>query len=93
MNEISTGEFSCQTTKLDAIYRTVIKDTGNSLKVSELVDKIQEWKEEDGTFLVDLMRLRIKPSCPLHIKSLSEEECGVNGGKILDENDDGGAEN
>ena len=89
INAIYTGEFSCQTTKYDAIYRTVINGTSDSLTAPELVNHIREWKGEDGTFPVDLLRLRVETSCPLVIESFSEKECSRDGGKILDEEEDG----
>lgn len=69
------GDFSCETTKNDVIYRTVINGTSNTLLAPRLIDAIQQWIEDDGTFLVDLMRMRVRKKCPLRINSLSEKEC------------------
>lgn len=76
------GDFSCETTKSDVIYRTVINGTSNTLLAPRLIDTIQQWIEDDGTFLVDLMRMRVRKNCLLHINSLSEKECtdGTSGG-------------
>ena len=75
MESISIGDFSCETTKNDVIYRTVINGTSNTLLAPRLINAIQQWIANDGTFLVDLMRMRVRKNCPLRIDSLSEKEC------------------
>ena len=58
----------------------MISGTSDSLLAPQLVDIIDKWKNRNGTFLVDLIRLRVRAYCPLRIKSFSEKEC-VDGGQ------------
>ena len=76
VNKISTGDFSCQTTRSDAVYRTVLNGTSDSVEASAAVGAISDWVDKNGTFVSDLRRLHVRSDCPLRITSLSESECG-----------------
>ena len=83
---ISSGEFSCQTTRSSVIYRSEISGTTDLLTAPQLVDLIREWINEDGTILVNAFRLHVRRGCPLQIKSLSDREC------VTDEVEEGDAQ-
>lgn len=53
----------------------MIHGTSDTLLASQAISIIDQWKNEGGTFLVDLLRMRLREYCPLHIESLSESEC------------------
>ena len=80
VDAISTGDFSCQSTGSDVVYRTVLNGTSDTVEASAAVKAISEWIDEDGTFVSDLRRLHVRSDCPLHITSLAENECGINEG-------------
>lgn len=72
---IYSGEFSCQTTTSDVIYRAIINGTSDLLTASELLDYIEHWKKNDQTMLHNLFRLRLSQDCPIKISSFNEVEC------------------
>ena len=75
VDAISTGDFSCQTTRSDVVYRTVLNGTSDTVEASAAVGAISEWVVKNGTFVSDLRRLHVRSDCPLRITSLTESEC------------------
>ena len=73
---IYSGEFSCQTTTTEVVYRAIINGSSESRKATELVDLIKNWLQSEGTLLDNKIRLRLAQNCSPRIKSFSEEECG-----------------
>jgi hypothetical protein len=73
---IYSGEFSCQTTTTEVVYRAIINGSSESRTATELVDFMENWLESDGTLLYNKFRLRLTQNCSLRIESFSEEECG-----------------
>ena len=78
-NAIGTGEFSCQTTINEVVYRSKIRGTSNTFTATELLAFVEDWIATEGTFVVfDTLRLRTSTECPLHIQSFHEPECATN---------------
>ena len=76
---IYSGEFSCQTTISDVIYRAIINGTSDLHTAAELLDYIENWRKYDQTLLHNLFRLRLSQDCPMQISSFNEVECaGIN---------------
>ena len=72
---IYSGEFSCQTTTTDVIYRAIINGTSDLRTATELLDNIENWRRNRGTLLYNKFRLRLSQHCPLQIESFDEVEC------------------
>ena len=72
---IYSGEFSCQTTTSDVIYRAIINGTSDLHTAAELLDYIENWRKTDQTLLHNLFRLRLSQDCPIKISSFNEIEC------------------
>ena len=78
-SSIYSGEFSCQTTTTDVIYRAIINGTSDQQAATELIGYIDDWQQNEGTLLYHKFRLRLSQHCPLQIKSFNDAECAVNG--------------
>lgn len=74
-NRIYSGEFSCQTTTSDVVYRAIIRGTSDLHTAAELLDYIDHWRRNNQTLLHNLFRLRLSQDCPLQISSFDEVEC------------------
>ena len=74
-NQIYSGEFSCQTTTSDVVYRAIIKGTSDLHTAAELLDYIAHWRKNNQTLLHNIFRLRLSQDCPLQISSFDEVEC------------------
>ena len=72
---IYSGEFSCQTTTTEVIYRAIVNGTSDLRTATELLGYIDNWQHNDGTLLYHKFRLRLSQHCPLQIESFSEIEC------------------
>ena len=72
---IYSGEFSCQTTSTEVVYRAIINGTSELLRATELTSFIDDWKRSDGTLLHNKFRLRLAQACSLELRSFSEPEC------------------
>ena len=75
---IYSGEFSCQTTTTNVIYRAIINGTSDILTAAELLDLIENWRTTGGTLLYNSkyrLRLAQKEACPLQIESFHDPEC------------------
>ena len=72
---IEKGEFSCQTTTTHVIYRSTINGTSDTQTAPELLDFIEDWLKNEGTFLIGSFRLRAVSDCPLQIQSFHQPEC------------------
>ena len=72
---IYSGEFSCQTTTTEVIYRAIINGSSESRIATELVNFIENWLQSEGTLLYNKLRLRLAQNCSLRIESFSELEC------------------
>ena len=93
---IYSGEFSCQTTTTEVVYRAIINGSSESRKATELINFMENWLQSEGTLLYNKIRLRLAQNCSLRIESFSEEECGgdrdkkghnlKDGGMLLDSN-------
>jgi hypothetical protein len=93
-SSIYSGEFSCQTTTTDVIYRAIINGTSDLRTATELLGHIENWRHNQGTLLYHKFRLRLSQSCPLQIESFDEVECMKNGTLALGgERDDGREQN
>ncbi len=78
-SSIDTGEFSCQTTITEVVYRSRIIGTSNTFTASELLAFVEDWIATEGTFTVnDILRLRTSTECPLRIQSFHDPECATN---------------
>ena len=88
---IHSGEFSCQTTETNVIYRAIIKGTSDFHTAEELLDYIDDWRQNDQTLLHNLFRLRMSRDCPLKIASFNEVECKTDDQKtkLYDNNNKG----
>jgi len=75
---IDSGEFSCQTTTTH-VYRSLINGTSEMHTAPKLLDFINNWLKNEGTFRILHFRLRVVPDCPLQIQSFHQPEC-MNGG-------------
>ena len=78
-SSIHSGEFSCQTTTTEVIYRALINGTSDLLTAAELLGYIENWRHNKGTLLYHKFRLRLSQHCPLQIESFDEVECVING--------------
>ena len=76
---IYSGEFSCQTTSTEVVYRAVINGTSELHRATKLTSFIDDWKRSDGTLLYNKFRLRLAQACPLRLGSFSEPECKGDG--------------
>ena len=76
---IYSGEFSCQTTATEVVYRAIINGSSELRTATELVVYIEDWLQSEGTLLYNKFRLRLAQNCTLHIKSFSELECEDDG--------------
>ena len=85
---IHFGEFSCQTTSTEVVYRAVINGTSELLRATELTSFIDDWKRSDGTLLYNKFRLRLAQACPLELQSFSELECNGDIGENISKDDD-----
>ena len=74
-SSIYSGEFSCQTTSTDVIYRAIINGTSDLHNATELLGHIENWRHKQGTLLYHKFRLRLSQHCPLQIESFDEVEC------------------
>ena len=72
---IYSGEFSCQTTNTEVIYRAIINGTSDLRTAAELISYIDNWLRSEGTLLYNKFRLRLAQSCSLRFESFSELEC------------------
>ena len=75
---IYSGEFSCQTTTTNVIYRAIINGTSDILTAPELMELIENWRTTGGTLLYNSkyrLRLAQKEACPLQIESFHDPEC------------------
>ena len=72
---IYSGEFSCQTTTTEVIYRAIINGSSESRTATELVNFMENWLQSEGTLLYNKFRLRLAQNCSLRIESFSEPEC------------------
>ena len=72
---IYSGEFSCQTTTTEVIYRAIINGSSELRTALELVVYIEDWLQSEGTLLYNKFRLQLAQNCTLRIKSFSEREC------------------
>ena len=79
-SEIYSGEFSCQTTTTEVVYRAIINGSSELLRATELVTFMESWLRDEGTLLYNKFRLRLVQSCSLHIESFNEAECKGDGG-------------
>ena len=75
---IESGEFSCQTTNTNVVYRAIINGKSNLRTADELLEYLDHWRKNDQTLLHDLFRLRMSQDCPLKIDSFNEVECKNN---------------
>ena len=76
---IYSGEFSCQTTTTEVIYRAIINGSSELRTATELVNFMENWLRSDGTLLYNKFRLRLAQNCSLRIESFSEQECEGDG--------------
>ena len=72
---IENGEFSCQTTTTHIVYRTMINGTSDLRTAPQLLNIIEDWIKNEGTFLLDRFRVRVVPNCFLQIQSFHQPEC------------------
>ena len=72
---IYSGEFSCQTTSTEVIYRAIINGSSELLRASELTAFMEDWMINEGTLLYNKFRLRLAQTCSLLIQSYNEPEC------------------
>ena len=72
---IDDGEFSCQTMIGHVVYRSKINGTSDIRTANEFLAYIEDWITSEGTFLLDVFRLRVSTSCPLRIQSVHQPEC------------------
>ena len=72
---IYSGEFSCQTTSTEVIYRAIINGSSESRTATELVNLMENWLQGEGTLLYNKFRLRLAQNCSLRVESFSEAEC------------------
>jgi len=72
---IDSGEFSCQTTTTHVVYRSLINGTSELHTAPELLNFIDDWLRNEGTFHIFRFCLRVVPDCPLHIQSFLQPEC------------------
>ena len=59
------------------IYRARISGSSDTLPLPDVLSSIQDWIENDGTFLYTHhgnIRLRVDPNCSLEITSFSDPE-------------------
>ena len=71
---IGTGEFSCQTTASQVIYRsTLVAIETHTAK--ELREFAEDWVSSGPTIPYRRLRLRVRTDCPFLISSLEEPEC------------------
>ena len=77
---IHSGEFSCQTTTSDVIYRAILNATNYQYSAEELLQHVENWVKSEGTLLYNKFRLRLAKMCPIHIQSFNEVECGADDG-------------
>ena len=57
------------------IYRTMINGTSDARTAPQLLNFIEDWIKNEGTFLVGYFRLWVVPDCPLQIQSFYQPEC------------------
>ena len=79
---IYSGEFSCQTTTNEVVYRAIVNGSSELLTANELVSHIEEWKTSEGTLLYNKFRLRLAQACSLRVESFNEPECDGDGKEI-----------
>jgi hypothetical protein len=91
-SSIYSGEYSCQTTTSDVIFRAIINGTSDLRTATELLDDIENWRRNQGTLLYRKFRLRLSQHCPLQIESFDEVECMKNGTLARGGAHDGGRE-
>ena len=77
---IYSGEFSCQTTTTEVVYRAMLNGSSELITAAELISYIDEWKTNEGTLLYNKFRLRLAQACPLCVESFNEVECEGDGG-------------
>lgn len=79
LSAIQSGEFSCQTTDREVVYRAIIKGTSDLHTAEELLDFMDDWRKNNQTILHNnLFRYRMSQDCPLRIASFDEIECKMN---------------
>jgi len=83
-SSIDSGEFSCQTTSTHIVYRSLINGTTELHTAPELLNFINNWLKNEGTFRILRFRLRVFPDCPLQIQSFHQPEC-MNGGAQINQ--------
>ena len=76
---IYPGEFSCQTTTTEVVYRAKLNGSSELITAAQLVSYIDEWKTSEGTLLYNKFRLRLAQACPLRVESFNERECEGDG--------------
>ena len=83
---IYSGEFSCQFTSCQsgdcalathATYRAILNGTSDLLRADQLMEHLDHWREERGTLLYNVFRLRLASAkeCDISINSFNEAEC------------------
>ena len=84
---IYSGEFSCQTTTTEVVYRAKLNGSSELITAAELVSYIEEWKTSESSLLYNKFRLRLAQACPLRVESFYELECegdGEESGRHID---------
>ena len=76
---IYSGEFSCQTTTTEVIYRAIINGTSDLHTAAEVFSYIENWLKIEGTLLYNKIRLRLAKNCSLYVETFSEVECKGDG--------------
>ncbi len=58
-------------------YRAIVNGTSDFLTATEIMSFIDMWREDIGTLLHEMFRLRIhsKKECKLEIDSFNDKEC------------------
>lgn len=73
-DSIGSGEFSCQTTSTQVIYRSTLNGIATH-SAEELRTFAEDWVASGATVLQGRFRLRVRTDCPVLISSLDEPEC------------------
>ena len=71
---IGTGEFSCQTTATQVIYRSTLVAI-ETHTAQELREFAEDWVNSGTTIPYRRFRFRVRTDCPFLISSLEEPEC------------------
>ncbi len=73
---ITYGEFSCETMKEHAVYRSTIKGTSDKHTATELLEFIHDWIVNEGNIRVKRIRRWVSKTCsPLRIQDFKQSEC------------------